>query len=140
MVNYFAYGSNMNFLQMRERCPGSSFIGKATLDSFKFVYDGTSKKGGAVANIVKEGDEFVLGGLYKINDSHLKSLDDYEGYPTSYDKKEFLVQTEDNKTFSAIMYLRTGKQVGEPRSQYRQIVLQGAKDCGLSEEYIQRYI
>ena len=130
----------MNFLQMRERCPGNRFIGKATLGSFKFVYDGTSKKGGAVANIVKEGDEFVMGGLYEINDSHLRSLDGYEGYQASYDRKEFSVQTEDDKTFSAIVYLRTGKQVGEPRSQYRQIVIQGAKDCGLSEEYIQRYI
>jgi len=137
---YFAYGSNMNSLQMRERCPGSRFIGKATLDNFKFVYDGTSKEGGAVGNIVKEGDEFVLGGLYEINDSHFRSLDRYEGYRTSYDRKEFSVQTVDGKFFSAIVYLRTGKQVGEPSSQYRSIVIQGARDCGLPEEYIQRYL
>jgi gamma-glutamylcyclotransferase len=142
-MDYFAYGSNMNFVRMAKRCPGNCFIGKAALKGYKFIYDVTSNDGGAVGNIIKDDNESVFGGLYKINNAHLKTLDSCEGYclnPISYDRNEFIVKMEDGKSLSAIAYFRTGKTVGEPIPEYREIVIQGARDCGLSEEYIQKYL
>jgi len=112
----------------------------ATLSGFKFVYDGTSINGGAVGNIVEDCDEFIQGGLYEINKDNLKSLDRYENYCISYDRKELPVQTNNGTTFPAITYFRIGKKVGQPRPEYRQIVIQGAKDCGLPDEYIHKYL
>ena len=34
--NYFAYGSNMNFLQMEQRCPGARFQGRGILPNYRF--------------------------------------------------------------------------------------------------------
>lgn len=50
---YFAYGSNMDINQMKDRCPDAEFMNVAYLKGYRFVYDGYSKKRrGAVANIV----------------------------------------------------------------------------------------
>jgi hypothetical protein len=65
---YFAYGSNMNYKQMRERCPSCKFIGRFFLENYKFVYDGYSKtRNGTVANIVELNNAIVWGGLFEIN-------------------------------------------------------------------------
>ena len=130
----------MNFSQMNKRCPGNGFISKATLFGFKFVYDGISRNGGSVANIVEDGNGRVLGGLFEISNDHLISLDKYEGYPTSYSRAQFSVQDEHGNLFSAITYFRTGKQTGEPHPKYRRIVIQGARDCKLPEDYIKEHL
>lgn len=130
----------MNFERMKGRCPNSKFLHKGTLNGFKFVYDGVSTNGGAVANIVNDDNEKVLGALFEINANHLTSLDKCEGYPKSYKRTRFNIQGEDGITYSAVAYFRTGKWIGQPTSKYRKIVIQGAKDCGLPNEYIQKYL
>lgn len=136
---YFAYGSNMNHAQMKQRCPGSVFIKRAFLSGHKFVYDGySSTRNGAVANIIETVDEenIVWGGLFEINEDNLSALDCYEGYPKSYDRKNIEVKDDDGKRYDAIVYFRTGKAEGKPSQEYRNIVIQGAKDCMLPIEYI----
>lgn len=136
----FAYGSNMNFARMKARCHGSRFICRASLKSFKFVYDGASKRGGAVGNIVGSNEDEVWGGLFEITDEDLRALDKYEGYPDSYDRKEYRVQDDTGNSFVAIAYLRKPKRLGEPSKSYREIVIQGAKDCGLPKPYINKHL
>lgn len=142
---YFAYGSNMNFKQMEERCgkDGFKFIGRAYLEGYSFVYDGYSNsRNGAVANIVKSDNknEKVWGGLFEINQECLNKLDTYEGYPHSYNRKEIKVIDDFNNEYKAWIYLRDSKERGEPSENYRNIVIQGAKDCGLPEDYINYYL
>jgi gamma-glutamylcyclotransferase (GGCT)/AIG2-like uncharacterized protein YtfP len=141
-MHYFAYGSNMNFAQMGDRCHGSRFIEKVFLEDFKFVYDGHSKKrNGAVGNIIEHNGEVVWGCLFEITEDDLKILDKCEGYHSnSYDRKEFKVQNEKGNTYIAIAYFRIGKEIGKPSQEYRQIVIQGATNCGLPRIYIDRYL
>ena len=139
MKYYFAYGSNMNHQQMKQRCPSSIFIKKAFLKGYKFVYDGYSSiRKGAVANIIETGEENdeVWGGLFEINEDNLSSLDCYEGYPNSYNRKEVVLGSEEGKSFKAIAYYRIGKRISEPSEDYRNIIIKGAKDCNLPENYI----
>ena len=136
---YFAYGSNMNHRQMRNRCPSSRFIKRAFLEGYKFVYDGYSKtRKGAVANVIetKGTDDVVWGGLFEINEDNLSALDCYERYPDSYDRKEVNVKDDESNYYIAIVYFRTGEPKSRPSDGYRTIVIQGAKDCNLPEEYI----
>ena len=138
---YFAYGSNMSHQQMKERCPGAKFLFRAKLDGYLFQYDGRSqKRKGAVANVVLGGDGAVWGGVFEINADNLSALDCYEGYPNSYNRTD--LDTKDNKgtTYKAIVYFRTGKDLGRPSEVYREIILRGAQDCGLPEEYIQSFL
>lgn len=69
---YYAYGSNMNHKQMKERCPDSRFLKRVYLKGYRFVYDGYSViRKGPVANIIetKNGDDVVWGGLFEISEN-----------------------------------------------------------------------
>ncbi|CAI7656563.1 unnamed protein product [Penicillium crustosum] len=81
---YFAFGSNMNLTQMADRCPGSTFIGKATLRGYKWQINQRH-----VANIVKvtehvssgpadQGD-VVEGLVFSVTDKDRRTLDRKEG-------------------------------------------------------------
>ncbi|MCX8093903.1 MAG: gamma-glutamylcyclotransferase [Candidatus Goldbacteria bacterium] len=134
---YFAYGSNMNHKQMQERCPEAKFICKGILKGYGFVYDGySSKRNGAVANIVKNEKKQVEGGIFLISEQNEKALDKKEGYPINYYKKDVYIQTEEGETIQALVYLREPQKPGQPSEEYRNTILEGAKNCNLSEEYI----
>lgn len=76
MKNYFAYGSNMSFEQMKERCPGSKYLGVARLNGYKLDFTKMSTiRGGGVADIVESADDCVYGILYSITDDELAVLD-----------------------------------------------------------------
>ena len=136
---YFAYGSNMNHQQMKQRCPNSRFIRKARLDGFRFVYDGNSRtRGGAVANIQESRapGSVVWGGLFEIDEDDLAALDRYEGHPRSYQRRTVTVRDEQGTDSEAIIYYRTGEDLGKPSGQYRTIVIEGAENCQLPWSYV----
>jgi gamma-glutamylcyclotransferase len=137
---YFAYGSNMNHAEMQKRCPRSNFLGRAYLESYKFVFDGYSKyRKCPVANIVQSHQDNVWGGLYKITEEDLEALNVKEGFPKTYQRRVVEVVT-DNTNCEAITYLRNGQPLGSPNDTYRGIVIRGASDCELPTEYIDKYI
>ncbi len=134
---YFAYGSNMNHKQMAERCPGSCFVKRVYLEGYKFIYDGYSNtRKGAVANIIEENGNIVWGGLFEIKEDDLRSLDRYEGYPKSYDRKIEKLIDGVGDVYDAWIYFRIGQKQGQPSEDYRNIVIKGAYDCNLYQEYI----
>ncbi|MFC1513449.1 gamma-glutamylcyclotransferase family protein [candidate division KSB1 bacterium] len=136
-ILFFAYGSNMSHSQMNESCPGSKFIKRAILKDYKFVYDGNSDKGaGASGNIVKSKNSKVYGGLFEISEQNLAELDKGDGYAENYDRIEVEVKDDENISYEAFVYFRKWKRKGKPHPLYRKIVIMGARDCGLSEEYI----
>lgn len=139
---YFAYGSNMNHRQMTMRCPGYKFVGAACLEGHKFVYDGYfDPLFGAVANIVQRSkDDVVWGGLFEITGAHLKTLDEYEQYPYSYGRKTVNVITMEGDLVEAIAYFREGEDEHDPTAEYRDILTEGARDCGLPASYIKNAI
>ncbi len=137
---YFAYGSNMNHCQMKKRCPESSFISKGKLEGYEFVYDGFSVKWkGAVANIIKK-EGSVEGGIFKITESDRDLLDCYEGFPRSYQRSELPVKDAGGNICKAYVYMRYSEKRGTPSYPYRKTVIQGARDCGLSECYIKGFL
>lgn len=138
---YFAYGSNMNLGQMKNRCPSARFLHCTMLRGYKFVYDGcSSRRGGAVANVVKSENGIVYGALFEVDETCIKKLDRHEGYPTCYQREVVEVLDDKNNAFKAIIYLRETQQEGQPSDEYRNLVLQGAIDCGLPEDYIDTFI
>jgi len=136
-MKYFAYGSNMNFRHMRKRCPESSFVGRGYIKDHKFVFDGKSSNwpGFACANIVPCEGEEVWGGIFEISGKDLKSLDKYEHYPINYGHGKLLVLGGHEK-IESLVYLREPQEEGPARKEYLEMILEGARDCGLPEEYI----
>lgn len=136
---YFAFASNMNQAQMKRWCPASRFLKTAVLEGFRFVYDGFSVTwDGAVANIVKSERDHVWGALYEITERDRLTLDAFEGYPRSYDHRDVDVKDREGHVYRAMTYFRTGRALGQPNPDYERIVIDGAKECGLPDEYIEK--
>ncbi len=78
---YFAYGSNMDWNQMKARCPSAQFICKAILSNYRldFTWHSTTR-GCGVADAVKDSDSIIWGVVYQINDNDISTLDKKEGF------------------------------------------------------------
>ncbi|MCP4810152.1 MAG: gamma-glutamylcyclotransferase [Proteobacteria bacterium] len=113
-LDYLAYGSNLDALQMASRCPGSELLGIERLDGWAPWFGGPSKlRGGGVLSL-RERDGHVLVGRYRLTPEHLVTLDRYEGHPHFYERVELR---------GAWIYL-LGSHVGElaPRPEYLALV------------------
>lgn len=78
---YFACGSNMDWDQMRERCPSARFVGVAKLPEHKLAFSRRSKKRGCgVADAVADQGSSVWGVVYEVDDRDVGQLDAAEGY------------------------------------------------------------
>ncbi|MDO8507695.1 MAG: gamma-glutamylcyclotransferase family protein [bacterium] len=136
-MKYFAYGSNMNFKQMDDRCPDAKFLKKVYLEDYRFIYDKGCDWWRTCGNITESKGDIVWGGLFEISDNDLKNLDEYEQYDKGlYDRKIFELKDEEGELTKAISYFRETEVEAVPCEEYQNIVVQGAKDCGLPEEYI----
>jgi len=70
----------------------------------------------------------------------LKKLDRYEGYPNVYQRKIVMVKDDDGNEYEAWVYYREGEKEGIPSREYRKTIFEGAKECGLPEDYIKESI
>ncbi|MDP3879824.1 MAG: gamma-glutamylcyclotransferase family protein [Dehalococcoidales bacterium] len=127
---YFAYASNLNHKQMKERCPDSKPEFTATLPNYKLVFVGWSRQyHGGIASIKPLRGEKVLGAVYEISDRDLRRLDSYEGYPRDYNRFNVTVFSEDGEQVPAITYIKAGRAEETPPSpEYLAIIQQGYRD------------
>jgi len=78
---YFAYGSNLDPAQMRERCPESTVVGLASLADYRISFPRYSNRwGGGTASIQLAHGETAWGVLYELTDEDLAKLDGFEGF------------------------------------------------------------
>lgn len=127
---YFAYGSNLNVLQMRRRCPDAIPIGKFYLHDAKLVFRG-------VADCVySEGDK-CPGGLWKITDGCLRALDHYEGRrwdnTGSYRREWVELDGIPNET-RLLYYAMNSNGIMPPTDTYLRTIIAGYKDFELPLE------
>jgi len=130
---YFAYGSNLNQRQMRERCPDSEPKFIATLPNYKLVFVGWSRQWrGGVASIRPFRGERVPGAIYEVSDRNLRRLDSYEGYPRSYTRLNVTVFDEGGEPIKAITYIKSGQSdEAQPSKEYLALIQQGYRDWGI---------
>lgn len=98
---YAAYGSNMNLPQMAHRCPNSQegSVGYAVDYKLEFCQ---------FANITPEEKAVTPVLLWKIDPKDWERLDQYEGYPSLYRRKEIDVDVNGERV-KAIAYIMTDK-------------------------------
>jgi gamma-glutamylcyclotransferase (GGCT)/AIG2-like uncharacterized protein YtfP len=127
---YFAYASNLSRRQMSERCPDSQPKFVATLPNHRLIFAGWSRKWhGGVASIKPHRGEKVIGVIYEISERCLNSLDKYEGYPATYDRKNIVVFTEFGDPAEAVTYIKTEQsEETQPSREYLATIQQGYKD------------
>ena len=130
---YFAYGSNLNKRQMRERCPDSKPVFIATLPNYKLVFVGWSRQWrGGVISIKPLRGERVRGAIYEVSEQCVQRLDKSEGHPTDYARQKVIVFNEDSEPIEAITYIKAGQfEETQPSKEYLAVIQQGYRDWRL---------
>ena len=137
---YFAYGSNLNWHQMKkERCPGSKYIQPYILKGYKLIFSqrNPNNKYGH-ANIEKNKNSSVQGAIWQLSKEHEKTLDEYEAvnYNPPYYYKEYLLWRK-KKVLVYIQKIYTKKN---PSSSYLHTIIKGYKDCNLNINFLKKTV
>ena len=132
-MKYFAYGSNLSWRQMQQRCPQAKRLFSARLPNYRLVFIGGSRSSsGGTASILLQKGEYVLGGVYEIDGACQLALDRHEGYPAVYDRMNVIVFNDLGDAVEAFTYFKKGRGVEEPPSQeYLTLIREGYRDWGL---------
>ena len=87
---YFAYGSNLDCAQMKDRCPSVHFVARAVLKGYRFGFTRFARtRQCGVMDIVKDNHSEVWGIIYEINENDVESLDSSEGYVPGRQKNAY---------------------------------------------------
>ena len=129
---YFAYGSNLDADQMRERCPNSRILFRARLlhHRLDFTHYSTRWSGGA-ADIVPEDGGLVWGVIYTQVD--LVRLDRFEG---GYERVSLEVLDDDDRLHDAVSYSVREKGQFAPGDAYLEQLLHWAQRWEFPEAYL----
>ena len=125
---YFAYGSNLNHLQMKKRCKDSKYLKRIDLKDFKLTFRSIYR----AADIEPKKNYIVPGALFEISKNDEKKLDLYEDFPILYKKYYFFYNN--NKVMTYTMVKKT--PFSFPRERYLNVIKQGYKDCKLDIRHL----
>ena len=144
-MKYFAYGSNLDLMQMAQRCPGATVFGVAQLADHRICFPRRSPvRGCAVASIEPHPGEIIWGVIYELDADDLKRLDAREGYDpvnlgavNRYERKEIVVQRKPGETVDAVAYFALHEDnPGRPSGGYMKHIIDGAVQHAFPEAYI----
>ena len=137
---YFAYGSNMASSQMAERCPGAVCLGAARLPGHRLAFDAWSnRRGGLVADVLPDPGSDVWGVLWEVTGEHAEALDRYEGVARGqYRRATVRVEAVAGGEVEAFAYVICDPGEDGPTTEaYRDILIEGAREHGLPDEWVQ---
>ncbi len=140
LAPYFAYGSNMASSQMAERCPGAVCLGAARLPGHRLAFDAWSnRRGGLVADVLPDPGSDVWGVLWEVTGEHAEALDRYEGVARGqYRRATVRVEAVAGGEVEAFAYVICDPgEDGPTTDAYRDILLEGAREHGLPDEWVQ---
>jgi gamma-glutamylcyclotransferase (GGCT)/AIG2-like uncharacterized protein YtfP len=138
-VWYFAYASNMNRAQMKQRAGDWEEERIARLDNYELNFDKVARGGTGTANIVIAEGKVVHGVLYRLTAQQIRVLDRFEGVPEHYRRTEVTVVDEQGSRISAQVYLARMVRKGlKPDRLYLQRILQGAEEHNLPADYLEQ--
>lgn len=134
---YFAYGSNLYEIQMRQRCPTSTLFLPNPLAHLE-AYSWTISIRG-YANVLPNPSSVVHGLLYTLQPADEAELDMYEGVSSgAYEKMEMEVVCG-GEAVMALVYVDPRSQMGVCREEYWARLKRGFTDAqrwGMNKEWI----
>ncbi|MFL1485127.1 gamma-glutamylcyclotransferase family protein [Marinobacter sp. LN3S78] len=149
MFQYFGFGSNMSMLSLRAKGVEPLASRRAVLPGWRLCFNVQHffRHEGGVGNIEPTGnpDDRVLGVLHECPDEALAQLDAAEAYGHGYDRIEVEVAqpggtSGNDRKVPALTYVGMPGFIDNsrlPSRRYLNIVLQGARQAGLDEDYIE---
>jgi gamma-glutamylcyclotransferase (GGCT)/AIG2-like uncharacterized protein YtfP len=136
LLYYFAYGSNMNWEQMRRRCPSAQFVSVARLPGYRFAIARHSRlRRCGTANIYADDGSDVWGIVYELTEEDFQRLDAFED---GYKREKILVlgATGRQPSLEALVYIAPKEEnVPLPNAEYKKLMLEGAQYWQLPHSY-----
>ncbi len=146
---YFAYGSNLDPVQMGSRCPEHRVVGMAALHDHRLAFPRfTESWEGGTASVVPGHGATVWGVLFDLDEGCLAVLDRHEhflgaGDPDNhYDREHVTVEItrpDDGsipRRVRAWTYFARAANPTPPSRRYLDTILRGAHHHRLPEEYV----
>jgi cation transport regulator ChaC len=135
---YFAYGSNMDPVQMAERTPGGRSLGAARLDGWRLTFTRDSPAwGGGVGHIERAPDDEVWGVLWDLTTEHLNALDEYEGVELGAYVRDRCSVAFEGHAVEADVYIAVPRGFKRPSHKYLSAMIRGAEAHGLPQDYVE---
>jgi gamma-glutamylcyclotransferase len=138
-VNYFAYGSNMDLLRLRERAVLPRERRAAVLPGYRLSFNkrSTATIGEGKANIMATVNESVEGILSEVTEEEMGKLDRCEGVPAHYLRAIVVVKMKNGTEVDSVTYVANPSMVMDglkPTKEYLSHLLAGRSF--LSGEYL----
>ena len=125
---YFAYGSNLNLIQMKTRCPDAKPMGQMILKGYKLVFRG-------VADIEPERGGKVFGGIWRITEADERKLDVYEGVRGGLYRKIYIPIRPYHGDDRVLVYVMNSDGIYPPSKGYLSGIIEGYEDFRASDEH-----
>lgn len=140
---YFSYGSNMSIKRLQQRIPLATFVSIATLPGHSLIFHKIGQDNSAKCDAKETGHtaDTVIGVVFEISDADKRCLDKFEGLGRGYHDKTVELIGEDGRELQATTYYATKIDATlKPFHWYKNHVVKGAKENGISAKYIQAII
>lgn len=139
-LNYFAYGSNLHPLRLRERVPSARLIAPVELTGYRLKFHKRGRDDSGKCNLFPSGAacDRVHGALYELAVAHKPVLDRYEGVGNGYRHHSLRLSCLGGSGV-CYTYLAQAGHIDEglrPYQWYKELVVLGAEHLGLPLEYI----
>lgn len=120
---------------MKYRCPGAEKVGTAVLKDYRLLFKGSMT--GSYLTVEKAPGHIVPVGVWHITVDDEAALDRYEGFPSFYYKKNFLLECSDGKRHRCMAYIMHEDRVcGVPSKYYVNTCAQGYMDFGFDLKFL----
>lgn len=94
---YWAYGSNLSPVNMRNRCPSAKRVGPLPMGSGRLVFRG-------IADVTSDPESVIQGGVWRITAHCERELDRYEGVTSGLYLKKYLTLRIRGKVEQCLYY------------------------------------
>lgn len=140
MLYYFAYGSNLHPLRLKQRVPSARLVGVVKHSRYSLCFHKKSIDGSVKCNLLNTGNasDFIYGAIYTIKAEHKKDLDKFEGKGFGYEDKQIQLQYG-GREYTCFTYLAQSSYIVDelkPYHWYKQLVILGARYLQFPELYI----
>ena len=141
MRYYLAYGSNLNKAQMSFRCPHAKAVGTSEIKDYRLLYKGSQS--GSYLTIEKKKGMCVPVAVWLVDEREEKNLDQYEGFPSFYYKKNMKLKAElydgTAEELECFVYIMHEKRpFGIPGEYYIERCKEGYDDFGFDKEVLDK--
>ena len=135
---YIAYGSNLNILQMKHRCPTAKLCGTGTVENYQLQFKGRPMS--AFATISPKEGSSVPVAVWELQPWDERALDRYERYPSHYFKQDIPVQMDGKEIVGMVYIMDLKADFGLPSPRYYQTVREGYEDCSLDVAVLEQAV